>query len=282
MLGTVAGKVAKKSKIPVIMDMAENYPAVMKGWDKYSNSILKRFIFHRLDIPQKTEDISVKLMDGIYFVAEENRNRILDSYNHLKSEVIYNTPKLSDYNFKRFKVEKEFKQISYHGFLNNERNFEIFLDAYNSSKLNLDLELWGDGPSYEKLKANNKSNQVKLYGKYNHPELKEIIKSCDIGILPYKIDNHINNTISNKFFDYMANGIPIICSPAIPMKNIIDKHKLGLYFNLKTKIDVSNMINELSQINLKELGENGYNTFKNIYNWEEDEKKLLKFVKIFI
>lgn len=282
MLGTISGKVARKLGIPVIMDMAENYPAVMKGWEHYNNSALKRLLNQKVKLPENTERVSTKLMDGIFFVCEENKNRIISEINYKgKAEVIYNTPPLNFFDFKRFEIDRPYKNIAYHGYINTERNLNTIVEIIeNQSEFN--FEIWGDGPVLNEIKSKAKTNKVKFHGSYKHSILKDIIITADFGILPFKVDNHINNTISNKLFDYMACGLPVLTSEAKPMIRLINNHNIGSYFNFDNSEEFLNEISKFNNEDFKEMGRNGIKFHQKKYNWEKDEEKLLSFVKGFI
>lgn len=283
-LADISGKLAKKYNIPIIMDMAENYPAVIKNWKKYTNNIVKRLIFKKSNLVYKLEEKTTSLMDGIIVVCQENKQRLIDKYNldSDKIEIIYNTPSKRFFNFKRFEDKREYKTIAYHGYINNERNLEEFLDVAKEFK-DYDFHLWGKVTSDSQIELVFKNHDnIKFFGEYNLANLKEIIKQTDIGILPYVNDEHINNTISNKFFDYMANGIPVLCSNAKPMVELIDEISCGSYYNLSSEENIRDALTKLKNNNLDEMGKNGYDAFTNKYNWEEDEKKLIGFLESFI
>ena len=130
MLGTVSGKLAKKYNIPIAMDMAENYPAIIKEWDNYKNSLLKRFLFQSLEISKRTEKNSLKYMNNVFVVCEENKDRLYEeySYDDNKTVVIRNTPALNSYE-----TERDFSlpiKLGYHGYINTERNLFKFLAKF--------------------------------------------------------------------------------------------------------------------------------------------------------
>jgi len=279
-LAEISGKLAKKYNIPIVMDMAENYPAAMKNWKKYNDSFLKRFIFNTLEIAYKLESFCLKLMTGVLVVCTENKNRLIYNYKFNKDniKIIYNTPSIKSFNFKRDEVDREFKTIAYHGYINNERNLEIFLDvAKDFSDLNFDI--WGKITSESTIKEDfNIYSNINFYGEYDLNSLKEIIKDTDIGVLPYKIDEHINNTISNKLFDYMANGIPVITSKAIPMTTLIDEYHNGVYYDFSDRNGIRKCLSELNKYDWQQLGKNGRKAFLQEFNWENDKKKLIEFI----
>lgn len=282
-LADISGKLAKKFNIPIIMDMAENYPAAMKLWKKYSNTFLKRLIYHKLDLPTWLERKSLKYMKGLIVVCDENGERVKDKYNYKNKIVtIYNTPSKDFFDFKRFEVDKTYTTIGYHGYINSDRNLEKCLLVGAKFK-NFKFEIWGSGVLLEILKqkfADNKNIEFK--GVYKIEQLKSIIKNTDIGLLPYSLNEHINNTISNKFFDYMACGIPVLTSKAKPMTKLIDENKIGYYCDFDSETEIFNVFSKLNEIEWKKLGENGFNTFQNEFNWENDKKKLKEFVEEYI
>lgn len=279
-LADISGKLAMKYDIPIVMDMAENYPAAMKNWKKYNNTFIKRFIFDKLDLAYKLEGLTLKLMTAVLVVCTENQNRIAKKYNFKIENIvkIYNTPSLSSFDFKRYEVDRPFKNISYHGYINNERNLEKFLKVAKDFT-NYNFDIWGKITSESSIKDDFESySNIRFYGEYYLPDLKEIIKSTDIGILPYKVDEHINNTISNKMFDYMANGIPVITSLAKPMTTLIDEYNCGIYYDFSNENKIRKCLKTLNENDWNTLGKNGRMAYESDFNWENDKKKLIDFI----
>lgn len=283
-LADISGKLAKKYNIPIIMDMAENYPSAMQNWKKYTNSFVKRLIFKHSKLVYNLEKMTSKMMNGILVVCEENKDRIIKKYRLDKDniEVVYNTPPKDFFNFKRFEDDRPYKIIAYHGFINTERNLEFFLNVAKDFN-DFEFHIWGKVTSDSNIKsAFSKYPNIKFFGEYKLKDLNEIIKKSDIGLLPYILDEHINNTISNKFFDYMANGIPIICSKAKPMMRLIDELGVGVYFDFSNKENIENALFNLTKYDFKNFGENGFQAFRDKFNWENDKKRLISFVEKFI
>lgn len=79
-LAKLTATIATKLNIPVIMDMAENYPAAMKEWKKYNSNFINRFVVHTLDYPSKIEQNAVNMMDGIIVVCDEQIARLNTVY----------------------------------------------------------------------------------------------------------------------------------------------------------------------------------------------------------
>lgn len=282
-LADISGKLAKKYNIPIIIDMAENYPAAMKLWKKYSNSFLKRLIYHKIDLPTWLERESLKYMNGVIVVCDENGERIKDKYNYKNKIVtIYNTPSKDFFNFKRFELNREFTTIAYHGYINYERNLEKCLNVGRKFE-KLRFEVWGSGIILEELMLKFKDfSNIEFKGEYKLSDLKEIIQNTDIGILPYSLNEHIHNTISNKLFDYMACGIPILTSEANAMINLINKYEIGYYRDFENEDSIYNTFSEISKLEWQSKGKNGFNIFQKKFNWENDKLKLKEFIGGFL
>ena len=62
-------------------------------------------------------------------------------------------------------------------------------------------------------------------GWIRHEEMNALISESKVGIIPHYTSDHVNTTIPNKIFDYMAHGLPVISSDAIPMKRILEEEK---------------------------------------------------------
>jgi hypothetical protein len=101
MLGTLVGKIGKRHKIPVIMDMAENYPALMKIWHKYNDSLVKRLLMRTFKVPDRVEKSALRFLDGIIVVCKEQINRLYDKYSFPKNSIaiIKNTPAVSSQEY---------------------------------------------------------------------------------------------------------------------------------------------------------------------------------------
>jgi glycosyltransferase involved in cell wall biosynthesis len=282
-LADISGKLAKKYEIPIIMDMAENYPAAMKLWKKYSDSLVKKLIYHQIDMPKWLEKKSLELMDGVIVVCDENGERIRNEYNYENYiETIYNTPSLNFFNFKKFEQERDYITISYHGYINTERNLDKVLSV-GSKFNNLKFDIWGDGVLLEELKSKfAKFDNITFYGAYKLENLNNIIQSTDIGILPYSLNDHIHNTLSNKMFDYMACGIPVLTSQAKSMVNFIDKYDIGYYFDFEDENNIEKTFSKLNSLDWAAKAKNGLKAFQSEFNWENDKTKLREFLERFI
>lgn len=285
MLGSLVGKMAKKHNIAAIMDMAENYPALMKLWRKYNDSFLKRFAMRTLDIAKRVERNSVKLMNGIIVVCEEQIERLNKSYNYPtdKIEIVKNTP--SFINNENLFIHSAGNKIKFlhHGWLTEEKRIDNFIKAFIvcfKNNENYQLDIAGNGNCIDEYKALAKGvNNINFLGKYKYNELNEIIAESSIGILPYEINDFNEYTIHNKLFDYFALSKPVLVSKARPNARIVENTNSGYIVDCESIDSIVEFLKKADFHNLEELGSNANKAYKEKYNWENDEKTLLKFVK---
>ncbi len=287
MLAEASGKVGKKYGIPVIMDMAEHYPAAMKGWNKYYNNFFKRMAVHYFHLPELVEKKSVKLMDGIITVSNELSNRLnkIFSFDKKKIQVVYNTPDLTLFDGIRTGSSQPPIEFAYHGFMTKDRNLDKLLRGFiiiAQQLPQIKLTLSGSGESYNDLIAiarnSNCYERILFTGSYNHSEIKNLYSQMDIGILPFKNNEFINHIIANKFFDYISVGKPIITSNAKPMANILSEINAGISVDCSDENEIAQAIFRICDMDLIAMSANGIKAAKEKYNWDIDSRNMIEFI----
>ena len=108
-------------------------------------------------------------------------------------------------------------------------------------------------------------------------KLLQYTASADIGIVIYK-NNCRNNyyCAPNKLFEYAAARIKIAGCDFPEVKRLLDKYGIGYTFSPDSEKSVTNCINRLSKIKIKE------DFFLNLfddYNWDKETGKLLNLYK---
>src|SRR5579884_995299 len=67
--------VGRRLRKPVLLDMAENYPAALVA---YQNPLYRPFLVNNAWLPRKYEEYAVRRVDHIFVVADEQRNRLMN------------------------------------------------------------------------------------------------------------------------------------------------------------------------------------------------------------
>lgn len=273
---------------PVVIDMAENYPAAMKAWKKYNNSFFKRLIVHDLNYPKKVEKDAVNNADGIIVVCDEQIDRLNEYYNFDKEKicVVHNTPtNISDEN-NYLKSNRKKIIFGHHGHLSDEKSIKKFLIAFlRACDIFDDIEfhIYGDGESKEELlmisQGSKHRDKVKFFGRYNFNDLPKILNSFSVGVMPYQINDFNQFTIHNKIFDYYSEGIPVIVSENKPQSRIVKETNSGWIINCENIDEIENSILNLDRDKLEDYSINAFNAARDKYNWESDTQKLIDFIE---
>jgi glycosyltransferase involved in cell wall biosynthesis len=287
MLAGAAAKAGKKLGIPVIMDMAENYPAAMKEWKKYRGSLVRRLLVHKLNIPERVEKNCVPKMDGIITVCREQNERLIRQYNYPpeKMGVVHNTPSLD--SFKEISKEHSGRArvFGHHGNVTGDKRIDKFVMGFiEAAKVLNDIELhiYGAGEYFDDLnKMKNNShcaNRIKLTGKYDFADVPKIVESFDIGIIPYQLSDFNNTTIHNKVFDYFAAGTPVLLSDTMPFRRLIEETNAGIIVDCENPDKITEAIINMNNHDLKAMSANALLAAETEYNWDRDGAKLIKFL----
>lgn len=134
----------------------------------------------------------------------------------------------------------------------------------------------------QKLKTYPAWDRTEYLGSVPHETVKEKLPCCYAGfsvLLPS--DNtagNIGTLGNNKLFEQMQAGLPVICTDFVLWKQIIDKYHCGITVTPTNVEEIANAIRRLLDHpeEAKQMGENGRRAVKEEFNWNIEEKKLLK------
>jgi len=292
MLAEAAAHCARKRSIPVVIDMAEHYPAAMRGWKKYNSSPLSRWAVQTARIPDMVERRAVERASGIITVCEENSNRLSKQYGYNAAQivVVHNTPDSSVFcNVRKGLQNPALRHFGFHGYVAPERNVEVLVRAFAIAARehpDLVLTIAGDGESMPEVRRAVDETQmherIRLLGAYKYSELERLYGEIDVGVVVYRNDEFSNFTIPNKLFDYLACGKPVLVSDAAPLKRIVETTKTGLVSRCDTPERLARALLSMAAMTKadgEQASRNGILASERLYNWSVDTKTLLAFVE---
>jgi glycosyltransferase involved in cell wall biosynthesis len=109
-------------------------------------------------------------------------------------------------------------------------------------------------------------------------QLKQFTMHASIGLTLDK-DNSMNYRYSlpNKLFDYIHAGVPVLASPLIEVKKIIEKYNVGALIDNHNPKHIADKISAMlaDKTQLETWKQNALKAAKEL-NWEEEEKELAK------
>lgn len=284
-------KVGKRLGIPVMLDMAENYPAMMRVlWETRRNSPLDHFVRN----PRLTSMIErrcVHQIGHILVVVEESADRVAALGVPMnKLTVVCNTPPLArlDRAVADAADATERIEVVYMGNLEVVRGLLESLDAIallKSKGLSVRLRVIGRGRDEALIKGHAAdlsldTNDVEFMGYIeSHAEALQLVAASDVGLMPHRKNESWDTTIPNKLFDYMAAGLPVVSSDAAPCERILRETNAGRTFPSGDAAKMAAAIEEVSTPALKsKLGSAGRDAVRARYNWEYDVTRLLAAV----
>jgi glycosyltransferase involved in cell wall biosynthesis len=211
-----------------------------------------------------------------YTVSEGIANAFNENY-RVQYAVIRNMPLLKTLPVKAF----ESKNIIYRGSVNEGRGFEYLIPAMKS--IPAKLILCGDGNFFEQAKKlvykNQLRDKIEFRGKILPFELDAVTANSYLGLNLVEMTGHNQYlSLANKFFDYIQNGIPQITMNFPEYKKINGEFEVAVLIDNLEPGSISRAANLLLHdrdlyLRLKR------NCLKarEIYNWQNEQKKLLYF-----
>ncbi len=260
----------------VIYDVHEDYPRQILS-KYYISPYLRRIIATIVEI---IENWASKKFDAVICVTPFIEKRFINL--DCKTFLVQNMPSLSEFVEIRSNINKKEKQVCYIGAIDEIRGILNIIDAVQDLEVKLVLGGHFSNEKVKKLATKRQGwNNVEYLGFINREKVKEVLSKSLAGLvlfLPEK--NHVNSQ-PNKLFEYMAAGIPVICSDFPIWKEIVEKNNCGICVNPLNTEEIKNAITYIIQnpIKAKEMGENGRKAVIEKYNWQNEEKKLLEAYK---
>ena len=175
------------------------------------------------------------------------------------------------------------KFILYQGAVNEGRCFETLIPAMKT--VNCTLLICGDGNFMAQAKTLVKENmledKVSFKGKVPPDELRRITQQAYIGITLFD-DHGLSNyfSLANRFFDYLHAGIPQLCVDFPVYNELNKKAPIAVLIedtsSKKIAAELNNLLND--EVMYQQL-QNNTITVRQVYNWQQEEKKLVAFYK---
>lgn len=284
-LTMVAGiKVSKKLNIPCICEVRDLWPEAIFSYNKVKKNSLfgKLLIIGEHWIYKKANAIIFTKKGDIDYIIENkwdiknggniDLNKIyyinngvdVDQYNKQINDKIINDRDLQSEKF----------NIIYVGSLRPVNNVGNILDTANYLQKDKSIQflIYGDGNEKEILEQriiNENISNVKIKGYINKQYIPYVLSNSSINILNYSDTkyNWSRGNSSNKLFEYMASGKPII-STIKTGYSIINKYQCGVEINNNTPENLAKQILYIKNMPKNEYNKLCYNAKKAIYDFD--------------
>ncbi len=244
-----------------------------------TNRKVVKFIWNRI------ERIFAPKMD-LFFTVNESLVDILGKRLRKPFRAIRNLPFIhpqTENSIKRNNNEIFNKILIYQGVLNVGRGLETYIDAM-SLLPNYQLWIIGDGDIKDQLisltEQSEAKERIKFLGKKTPQELDQITPLARYGLnLLEAFSPNYYHSLANKFFDYMAHGIPSINMNFPLYQKYCQEYKCGITMENLSAQELSKVILKLDAQphTYAELRKNSLESHK-LLNWQNEELKLKKLL----
>jgi glycosyltransferase involved in cell wall biosynthesis len=293
-LALTACLIGKIRRIPVILDMAECYPELVRLIWKFEPFRFQNIFIRNPYVVDCIEKFVIKMADHVFVMVEESRDRLLrKGVDSKKISIVSNTPVLKKFEsvrptFPGAMANHQGKLLLlYVGFLNFSRGLDTVMESlsqYVKMDNNIFLALLGTGNAESHLREMSSRLSLGEYvgfeGWVDSKMVPEYIASSDICLVPHHKCSHWDNTIPNKLFDYMASGKPVLVSNVKPMERIVNETNCGFVYKDK---DPESFVLNLEKLRNKDvrkiLGEYGIKAIQEHYNWENDSCAMVRVIE---
>jgi glycosyltransferase involved in cell wall biosynthesis len=285
--------VGRRHGLPVVLDMAENYPATFRAkWDAgrrkpWDLLVRNPRLFARL------EDYCIRRVDHILVVVEESADRLVArGVPRSRIDVVSNTPpaaRATPGHSGAPRPPTDRLHLVYVGIHTIERGLLELIDAVKllrDQRVPVRATIVGTGRDTHILRERARilglSDDDVLFTGYlaNHADALAIMTAADVGVIPSRKTAQADSTIPNKLFDYMAAGLAVLTSDAAPCKRIVRETGAGEVFRAGDAADLAAAIRRLSDPAVRHVAAAaGRHAIVERYNWERDGAVLRDVVR---
>ena len=277
--------------IPVALDMAENYPAMMRDRQKGARNAFIDAFARNPRVTDLVEKYCIRRAAWIFTVVEESSARIIHlGANPARVSVVSNTPPRARAERARDKVrsEPDGTTIVYLGLLEVARGINELIDAIGILRTEYAMDvratIVGSGRDSELFAAHSTKlgldGSIEFLGYLPNREALQVIAKGDVGVIPHQATDSWNTTIPNKLFDYMAAGMPVVTSDTPPCARIVNETGCGEIFRAGDGRSLAEAIRRVTDPGARErFGKAGREAVRSRYNQETDSVALLEGIR---
>ena len=262
-------KLKRKGK-KVIFDSHEDVPAQILD-KKWLPRVVRRIISVSY---KKYETYVVKRLDMVIaatpFIKEQFINRTK------KVDVINNYPRLDDIIFQDNSFESRKSELCYVGGIDSLRGEDVMLSAMERIPARLIL---AGRHNTEDLDVG--VGKISYIGQVEREMVNEIYKQSVLGIVLYQpAENHFFSQ-PIKLFEYMAVGLPVMCSDFELWRKIVEENGAGICVGANDIDAIVNAVNYLlmNRKIAQKMGRNGRKVIEKAFSWQPEGLKLCKLYK---
>ncbi|MCA9216921.1 MAG: glycosyltransferase family 4 protein [Planctomycetales bacterium] len=271
-----AAMMASKRR-PVIYDAHEDLPKdlIDKEWIP---RLLGRMIAVPIDWIERFGSFRFAAVIGAEEAIEQRFKRVVP-----KTLSIHNYPTLSDFPTPSYQPNRDDPTIVHFGGLSRLRAIEPLVESLGLLPPDLKLTLVAAGRCesdslLERLQKMRGWRRVDYRGWLDHTEMRELLSTSTIAMNLFSNAPNNHRVRSNRFFESLASGVPVITSDLPAWKSIVDEIGCGLAVNTNDPKAIANAIQQIAESpdEAMAMAQNGRTAIEQCYNWELDCQRLIE------
>ena len=231
------------------------------------------------------EAFCIRAADAVFTINESISLWLSEKYRIPRPEILHNVPyrhKVPERKNlrKMFGIPPDTKLLLYQGSMHPSRGVLTILRILPRIQ-NAALIIIGDEYQYRELLSRHRTTvpeNVHVIHFVPYQELPAYTAGADLGL--YLLENSCLNyyySLPNKLFEYLSAGLPVVASDFPEHRRLVAGYHCGVLVDEKSDEDVIGKINRLIQDGraYREMSRNARRITQEIFNWEEEEKKLI-------
>ncbi len=280
----------RRARVPVVLDMAENYPAMLRDVWRFEAFRPQNVLLRNPALARVVEWLAVRLVDHVLVVIEESRDRLLRAgVPAERVSIVRNTPVVELARFPPGWGEppRDEGRVTavFVGGIEPMRGLPealAILAAARRQAPALRLVIIGDGRWGPGLLAEARrlgiAEDVELRGRRDYQRALFEVQGADIGLVPHRITAHTSSTIPNKLFEYMLLAKPVLATDLRPVRRIVDEVGCGLVYRTPDE-GVAALVRLQDPALRRALGDRGRHAVLERYRWDRDGAALVRAVE---
>jgi glycosyltransferase involved in cell wall biosynthesis len=130
----------------------------------------------------------------------------------------------------------------------------------------------------DEVKKSAQWQSVHEYGFVNREKIAQILGKSKVGLVTLHPLISYQEALPIKMFEYMLAGIPVVSSNFPLWSDIVEKSNCGICVNPLSPKEIADAISYLIShpIEAQQMGKNGKEAVLQMYNWDNEAKRLLK------
>jgi len=285
--------VKKKTKIPLVLDLHENYTYAVEGY-KWMHKKPSTYIIQP-ERWKKVEGRYLSYPDTIIAISSTFKNYLLKKYAFLSANNIIVYPNAPDVKqLESYPIDKNIipkgndYALFYFGGISKRRGVFMVIESLKTLVIkipNIKLLLIGPVDKAEKKEFELAISQKEIKDNIIYYPWKDIsllpsyITYSNICISPIEKNPQHESGIANKVFQYMLFERPVLVSNCGPQAEVINDSKAGLIHQWDSIDDFIDKVKYLFNNNTEatQMGMNGRKAVLTKYNQNELIKPMLEF-----